>query len=84
MFKVVSGSRDATLRMWDIETGECNIVLVGKHSTLTHHLAFYSGKAQFSRRRKMFNVHGIIDNDDAIIIFIIIVIMIMLHKLKKI
>jgi len=35
MFKVVSGSRDATLRMWDIETGECNIVLVGKHSTRT-------------------------------------------------
>ena len=27
--KVVSGSRDATLRMWDVETGECLHVLVG-------------------------------------------------------
>ena len=28
-FRVVSGSRDATLRMWDIETGQCLHVLVG-------------------------------------------------------
>lgn len=27
--RVVSGSRDATLRVWDIETGECLHVLVG-------------------------------------------------------
>ena len=26
---MVSGSRDATLRVWDIETGECEHVLVG-------------------------------------------------------
>lgn len=26
---VVSGSRDATLRVWDIETGECLHILVG-------------------------------------------------------
>ena len=26
--RVVSGSRDATLRMWDVETGECLHVLV--------------------------------------------------------
>ena len=28
-FRVVSGSRDATLRMWDISTGECLHVLMG-------------------------------------------------------
>ena len=28
-FSVVSGSRDATLRMWDINTGECLHVLMG-------------------------------------------------------
>ena len=28
-FRVVSGSRDATLRVWDVETGECLHVLVG-------------------------------------------------------
>ena len=27
--RVVSGSRDATLRMWDVDTGECLHVLVG-------------------------------------------------------
>lgn len=27
--RVVSGSRDATLRVWDVETGECLHVLVG-------------------------------------------------------
>jgi len=27
--RVVSGSRDATLRMWDVEIGECLHVLVG-------------------------------------------------------
>lgn len=27
--RVVSGSRDATLRVWDLETGECLHVLVG-------------------------------------------------------
>ena len=26
---VVSGSRDATLRVWDVATGNCNHVLVG-------------------------------------------------------
>lgn len=29
LFRVVSGSRDATLRVWDIETGACLHVLVG-------------------------------------------------------
>lgn len=28
-FRVVSGSRDATLRVWDIDTGECLHVLLG-------------------------------------------------------
>lgn len=28
-YSVVSGSRDATLRVWDIESGECLHVLVG-------------------------------------------------------
>lgn len=28
-YSVVSGSRDATLRVWDIETGQCQHVLVG-------------------------------------------------------
>lgn len=28
-FRVVSGSRDATLRVWDVTTGECLHVLVG-------------------------------------------------------
>lgn len=28
-FRVVSGSRDATLRVWDINTGACLHVLVG-------------------------------------------------------
>lgn len=28
-FRVVSGSRDATLRVWDIEQGSCLRVLVG-------------------------------------------------------
>src|SRR6218665_422363 len=28
-FRVVSGSRDATLRMWDIDTGHCLHVLIG-------------------------------------------------------
>lgn len=28
-FRVVSGSRDATLRMWDIDSGECLHVLMG-------------------------------------------------------
>ena len=27
--RVVSGSRDATLRMWDLDTGDCLHVLVG-------------------------------------------------------
>ena len=26
---VVSGSRDATLRVWDVETGECTNILQG-------------------------------------------------------
>lgn len=29
MCRVVSGSRDATLRVWDIESGECLHILVG-------------------------------------------------------
>lgn len=29
IFRVVSGSRDATLRVWDIDTGVCLHVLVG-------------------------------------------------------
>ena len=29
VYRVVSGSRDATLRMWDITTGECVHVLIG-------------------------------------------------------
>lgn len=28
-YRVVSGSRDATLRVWDIETGQCLHVLMG-------------------------------------------------------
>lgn len=28
-FRVVSGSRDATLRVWDINTGTCLHILVG-------------------------------------------------------
>ena len=27
--RVVSGSRDATLRVWDVETGECLHILIG-------------------------------------------------------
>lgn len=29
LYRVVSGSRDATLRVWDIESGRCLHVLVG-------------------------------------------------------
>lgn len=29
MFSVVSGSRDTTLRVWDVTTGECQRVLMG-------------------------------------------------------
>lgn len=29
VYRVVSGSRDATLRVWDIESGECLHILVG-------------------------------------------------------
>lgn len=29
IFRVVSGSRDATLRVWDVDTGKCLHVLVG-------------------------------------------------------
>ncbi len=29
VFRVVSGSRDATLRLWDISSGECLHVLIG-------------------------------------------------------
>lgn len=28
-FRVVSGSRDATLRLWDVDTGQCLHVLMG-------------------------------------------------------
>ena len=39
---VVSGSRDATLRVWNIDTGECQTVLQG-HVAAVRWLAVYMG-----------------------------------------
>ena len=39
-FIVVSGSRDATLRVWDIQTGECKKALQG-HFSAVRWYAFY-------------------------------------------
>jgi WD40 repeat protein len=39
-YRVISGSDDSTLRVWDVDTGECEQVLKG-HSEVSQFVLFY-------------------------------------------
>jgi WD40 repeat protein len=43
---LVSGSRDASIRIWDVETGQCKQVLEGHHTATVRSLAA-SSKSDF-------------------------------------